>query len=590
MTAQGLPCINPTCTHTFAHKEMQGVASLTCPKCGNVFQFGTEPAAPAPSKSQTPPPKAKPAIPKAKPAVAKAVPTKPVVAKAIPAKPVAAKPVVAKPVAAKPVAAKPVVAQPVVAKPAVAQPVAAKPPQAQTVMANPIAAPTATKVEANQIDVEPVASPQAKAAVATATPARPPQPAAGGNIVGASHAGYAGGSTNVFTRIIIVLGVLSLLGAGGYFISKLLPDGNSDSGYVPPDGKVYYGEIANTATGRNEDIFRVVVPKGVWELDLELRRQFKGAIAMNREVPNPDGGDPGVAWFAVAAHDYGSVKPRDSELLRQGIERLEEYFGDRIRMGQPKKGEFDKRPAQVMEFQGPGRNEVWWFGEMYTLSMNGIGYWIFVGGSGNLDKAKSVFAKLQETKGMGLFLHTNRKGWTAQPLPTSTYRAVGVPLKLSAPEKTWKNYTNPQAKHENGRLFLQSVRSKLNDPDKNIKAAELLVVSFDRATEDTKEAMKLAKEYVLQSKKAENEKFDMVPATDDTSELGSAKPVGQQVGRIGEWKLVNSDESFKKFLLIAVIRQKDRFYVFHCESFWKYHEVWRGEFYDILSTVRVLKK
>jgi hypothetical protein len=35
------PCPNPTCTHTFTKDDVRGIASLTCPKCGTVFQFRT---------------------------------------------------------------------------------------------------------------------------------------------------------------------------------------------------------------------------------------------------------------------------------------------------------------------------------------------------------------------------------------------------------------------------------------------------------------------------------------------------------------------------------------------------------------------
>ena len=31
-------------------------------------------------------------------------------------------------------------------------------------------------------------------------------------------------------------------------------------------------------------------------------------------------------WFAVAVRDYGMARPREAELLRTGIERLEQYF------------------------------------------------------------------------------------------------------------------------------------------------------------------------------------------------------------------------------------------------------------------------
>ncbi len=41
------PCPNPACTQVFSPQDVRGVTSLTCPKCGSVFQFGARrPAGP----------------------------------------------------------------------------------------------------------------------------------------------------------------------------------------------------------------------------------------------------------------------------------------------------------------------------------------------------------------------------------------------------------------------------------------------------------------------------------------------------------------------------------------------------------------
>jgi hypothetical protein len=39
MDATMLPCINPFCTQTFSPQDLEGVSTLTCPKCGAVFEF-----------------------------------------------------------------------------------------------------------------------------------------------------------------------------------------------------------------------------------------------------------------------------------------------------------------------------------------------------------------------------------------------------------------------------------------------------------------------------------------------------------------------------------------------------------------------
>ena len=36
-------------------------------------------------------------------------------------------------------------------------------------------------------------------------------------------------------------------------------------------------------------------------------------------------------WFAVATRDYGLARPREAELLRVGIERLEQYFEKQLK-------------------------------------------------------------------------------------------------------------------------------------------------------------------------------------------------------------------------------------------------------------------
>lgn len=87
----GFPCPNPTCSHMFPLTAVSGAQTLTCPRCGLVFQFGTGNPAPA-----------LPAAP---------VPAVPVPAPAVPAFPIAQgfapPPPMAQPVAPLPVAAVP---------------------------------------------------------------------------------------------------------------------------------------------------------------------------------------------------------------------------------------------------------------------------------------------------------------------------------------------------------------------------------------------------------------------------------------------------------------------------------------------------
>lgn len=54
------PCPNPACTHTFSPEVVKGASSLVCPRCGGVFQFGTNAVAPVRPSGAVKPPVAKP--------------------------------------------------------------------------------------------------------------------------------------------------------------------------------------------------------------------------------------------------------------------------------------------------------------------------------------------------------------------------------------------------------------------------------------------------------------------------------------------------------------------------------------------------
>ena len=60
--SNGFPCPNPTCTHVFAPNSIKGVASVSCPLCGTVFQFRNAPVAPV-KPSPFPPPTQSPRLP-----------------------------------------------------------------------------------------------------------------------------------------------------------------------------------------------------------------------------------------------------------------------------------------------------------------------------------------------------------------------------------------------------------------------------------------------------------------------------------------------------------------------------------------------
>lgn len=68
------PCPNPACTQVFSPQDVRGVTSLTCPKCGTVFQFraGAAPSTPPARPAAKPAAPAAPAVPVATPVTAPA--------------------------------------------------------------------------------------------------------------------------------------------------------------------------------------------------------------------------------------------------------------------------------------------------------------------------------------------------------------------------------------------------------------------------------------------------------------------------------------------------------------------------------------
>src|SRR5260370_24570734 len=65
--------------------------------------------------------------------------------------------------------------------------------------------------------------------------------------------------------------------------------------------------------------FRLILPKSPWTQDDQIRIHLKANIlAMRRTNP--------TAGFALAARDYKTRSPRDSEVIEEAVSRLNGYF------------------------------------------------------------------------------------------------------------------------------------------------------------------------------------------------------------------------------------------------------------------------
>src|SRR5581483_1808444 len=61
-----------------------------------------------------------------------------------------------------------------------------------------------------------------------------------------------------------------------------------------------------------------LVPGPPWQADNGIRQDFKGLLALHRELPE--------AWVVLLARDYKDRTPREREVREEAVRRLGEYF------------------------------------------------------------------------------------------------------------------------------------------------------------------------------------------------------------------------------------------------------------------------
>src|SRR5206468_4103350 len=119
-----------------------------------------------------------------------------------------------------------------------------------------------------------------------------------------------------------------------------------------------------------EKAFKLILPDKAWAPDPDMRQRLGVTTAWKSLDAERDG------WFALLAQDYGQVRPRAADLLRTGIEKLEQYYEGALELAEK------AEPAQLCEVQGQrllfkGQlNSVTRWGYLYMLAHQGFGYWL----------------------------------------------------------------------------------------------------------------------------------------------------------------------------------------------------------------------
>lgn len=379
----------------------------------------------------------------------------------------------------------------------------------------------------------------------------------------------------------LVLGVGILLGIGVVIaavlgIKSALMSG--DGSFLSDKGRVIVGTVRNQKNV-DEKAFKLVLADKVWVPDNEVRQRM-GVTTVWKSVDKDREG----CWFAVAARDYGLARPREAELLKVGIEKLEQYFEGSLELAEK------AEPAKVCETQGQrllfkGQlNSVTWWGHMYMLAHHGFGYWFYVAAP-TKDEAEDLFAKDLQGNDVGLVLFTERKGWREQPPKMDSFATGNGALTVAVPEGVFEKHP-AKDQDERGELYLFAKYQKERDNRKN---AEVLILALEKQG-DLKEAMKSTKKYLEDKKKEESKdyKLDVSGEGGDQSELGIAGAVGNRPGRIADFKLLRGDAA-ARFWIVAVVNDADNVYVIRCDCNWDNRQIWREDFHELLRSVKFRK-
>jgi hypothetical protein len=373
---------------------------------------------------------------------------------------------------------------------------------------------------------------------------------------------------------LILAGAVLVVAGGGVlafvlFRESILPprDGGTQTG----QSEIINGEIRNVRNS-DERVFRLKLPRSVWKLDHGIKSGMKAVVALQRTDPD--------AWLAVAAKDFGTRKPRNAELVKEGIEHLESYFGESLELSEKAEvKELAGQRAQRLEFKGQLKTVTWW-GECYMIAHHGIGYWFYLAAPTREEAQQEMIDLHKDNQGLALI--DERRGWREQPPKMESFKGTKLPLALSAPEGVWEKFP-AEDQDERGDLFLFGRYLKEKDNRKN---ASVLIVLLDK--QPLKEGMKAARTYFEEKKKEEDKDYQVVPVAEKADGTGTPGEVGDRPGRILDLKLLLREEP-KRYQLLAVAEGADRLIAIRCDCTWENRQIWRQDFLDLLRTFRLKK-
>jgi len=369
--------------------------------------------------------------------------------------------------------------------------------------------------------------------------------------------------------------LVGILIAVGSFMAIRSNFTGARSGILLDKNRVIVGNIYNQKKVE-EKAFKIILPNKSWIPDNDRRKRMGVITAWKSTDKDKEG------WFAVNVHDYGQTRPRDAELLRTGIDRLEQYFEGSLELAEK------AEPSTVCETQGQRllfkgqMNSVTWWGYMFMLAHEGFGYWLYVAAPSK-ESAEEMFAKELQGTETGFLLATDRKGWREQPQKRETFATRDGVLTLVVPEGVFEKHS-AKDQDERGELFLFAKYQKEQDNRKN---ADVLVLALEKQG-DLKEGMKTTKKYLEDKKTEESKDYKIAMAGEgsDQSDLGISAAVGNRPGRIAEFKLLRG-ETAARFWMVGVVNAEDKAYVIRCDCNWESRQIWREDFQELMRSLQL---
>jgi hypothetical protein len=462
------PCPNPACTQVFSPQDLRGVTSLTCPKCGTVFQFRSD----------------VPAAPPARPA------------------------------------------------------------------AIPVGIPVRRKVR-----------PAAPQAVPGASPVAVDLPAARR---AAPKPGRAAGKRGWLLLPVGLCLLLVTLGVAAWSLRDRWTGGETAEG----SARVVQSRAMN---------YRFQAPRGPWTQDKAVERELGASFAMRRTDPN--------SWFAVVVRDYKERMPRDDELLREAVGRLNRFFKRGAEWVQRDEDAFAGLPAQRLVFSAESGSNVPVCGECLMTAHAGLAYWFFGWTPAATDEA--VLAGVQQEWRQvreGFTLLKEREGWTGKVPEVVTAEGRKVRYRLKYTKGLWENDDNPAGAD----LLLHG-----RDPEHSEDARRWawVRVFLRPAAADAEAALADARAFVQQREKAlyPETTMDPVPEAGKGGLPDGAVELGQAGTRVMRLR-VKKAEDYEYFFAIAAVPRPTATLVLVCECAWSQREAWEDRFGPVLHSLQFDKK